>query len=156
MVSARKQGTDVPAERRTGTHRKQPAPPLFVLIADDAEENRLLYAEHLEASNCRVEHAVDGEHALLKVLQFAPDIVVMNLSMPRLDGWEAIRQMKEHPVMKRIPVIAITGHAATESLQRAHALGADAVLTKPCTPAELHETVLEIVETRAELSGNRR
>jgi CheY-like chemotaxis protein len=116
-----------------------PRPVPLVLVVDDADDNRALFSEFLTHKGFRVEEAVDGEHALLKTLSFIPDLIVMDLSMPVLDGWEATRQIKAHASTKHIPVIAITGHVTEENLQRARDAGADAVLVKPCAPAVLFE-----------------
>jgi len=138
---------EVSPERRTGIHRRVPfAKAPLVLLVDDSEDNRVIYAGYFEHHRLRVEQAVDGEHALFKVMQFSPDIVVMDLGMPVLDGWKAIEQMKAHPKMRTIPVIALTGHATDESLARARDAGADAVLAKPCTPQVLHGVVRELLE----------
>jgi CheY-like chemotaxis protein len=147
--TARRKAPDQEAspERRTGIHRRvslDRAP--LVLLVDDSEDNRALYATYFEQLELRVEHAVDGEHALFKVMQFSPDVVVMDLGMPVLDGWKAIQQMKSHPKMRTIPVIALTGHATEENIERAHAAGADEVLLKPCTPEELHAVIRELLD----------
>ena len=80
---------------------------------------------------------LEGDHALWKVTALKPDLVVMDLAMPILDGWAATREIKTHPKTKHIPVITHTGHATDENLDRARDAGADAVLTKPCLPATL-------------------
>lgn len=148
-ASRRRRPEDIAPEKRTGTRRRVvlERPPL-VLVVDDSEDNRVLYATYLEHLEMRVEHAVDGEHALFKIMQFSPDIVIMDLAMPVLDGWEAIAQMKAHPRMQQIPVIALTGHATEESIERARAAGADAVLTKPCTPQALHGVLRGLLDRK--------
>jgi CheY-like chemotaxis protein len=118
----------------------------LVLLVDDSEENRALYAGYFELQKLRVEHAVDGEHALFKVMQFSPDIVVMDLAMPVLDGFQAIEQMKSHPKMCTIPVIALTGHATEKNIERARAAGANEVLLKPCTPQALLGVIRELLD----------
>lgn len=109
----------------------------LILLVDDAQVTRDLYAEYLLYSGLRVALAVDGDHGLWKVLMLSPDLVVMDLAMPGIDGWEATRQLKAHPRTKDIPVIALTGHVSEDNLRRAREVGADLVLTKPCTPDEL-------------------
>jgi len=108
-----------------------------VLIVDDDEETREMYGEAFTGGGYRVAHAVDGEHALLKIISLSPDIVVMDLAMPVLDGWEATQRIKAHARTKHIPVIALTGYATPVEIRHAYDAGADAVLVKPCTPRAL-------------------
>ena len=154
-ATRRKPPAHVPPERATGTRRRlqyaDVAP--LVLLVDDAADNRALYAEYLEFFDLRVEHAVDGEHALLKMMRLTPDVVVMDLAMPILDGWEAIRQMKAHPKTRDIPVVALTGQVTEQNVRRAHEVGAYAVLTKPCAPAVLHAILRDILDRAAKGSS---
>jgi CheY-like chemotaxis protein len=137
-AAARRRATGADAPR-TGKHTTilgdDEAP--LVLIVDDADDVREIYSAFFVDAGLRVSHAVDGDHALLKVMALTPDLVVMDLAMPILDGWEAIRAMKAHPRTKHIPVIALTGHVTTANLKRAEAAGAAAVLIKPCEPSDL-------------------
>lgn len=96
-----------------------------------------MYAEYFTNAGFRVAQAVDGDHALWKVISLNPDVVVMDLAMPVLDGWEATHKIKTHPKTKHIAVVALTGHVTTKELRRAEDAGADAVLTKPCSPDAL-------------------
>jgi CheY-like chemotaxis protein len=112
---------------------------------DDAAEAREMYGLYLVHVGLRVEHAGDGDHALWKVVWLKPDLVVMDLAMPVLDGWEATYEMKTHARTKHIPVIALTGRVLPDDLQRAHDAGADAVLTKPCTPEALFVVVRQLL-----------
>lgn len=132
----------------TGVHRAvrdlQTAP--LVLLVDDHEDARAMYTEQLAWAGLQVAHAVDGEHGLWKVITAKPDLVVMDLAMPSLDGWEATRTIKANPKTRHIPVIALTGHVMPDELRRAKEAGADVVLTKPCTPAELLVVVDRILE----------
>ena len=116
-----------------------PAP--LVLLVDDLQEAREMYAAHLTSSGFRVAEATDGEHALLKVISLMPEVVVMDLAMPVLDGWEATHRLKTHPRTRHIAVVALTGHATPRDLQRAEDAGADVVLAKPCTPEVLHVVI---------------
>jgi len=109
----------------------------LVLLVDDAEDVRELYSESFSNAGFQVDHAVDGEHALLKMGSRMPDVVVMDLAMPVLDGWEATRRIKAHARTRHIPVIALTGDGSEAGLQRAEDAGADVVVTKPCTPQAL-------------------
>ena len=111
--------------------------PVFVLIVDDVEDNRDLYATYFAYEGYRVAQAADGEVALAIVTADKPDVVIMDLSMPRMDGWEATRMIKSNPRTKDVVVIVLTGFHTPAALQRARAAGADDVFTKPCEPQAL-------------------
>jgi len=106
----------------------------LVLVVDDSEDNREVYAQYLTLSGFRVEIAVDGVEAVEKAASLNPDVIVMDLAMPRLDGWEATRRIKAAPATSRIPVIALTGNADSESKRRTQEVGCSGYLTKPCLP----------------------
>ncbi|HEY8076423.1 MAG TPA: response regulator [Labilithrix sp.] len=146
-IAAARRKSAPPEGPVTGTRRalraKGYAP--LVLLVDDTEEAREMYAEYFVHQGFRVAQATDGEHALLKVLTLMPDLVVMDLAMPVLDGWEATHQIKAHAKTKHIPVIALTGHVTPQDLRRAGDAGADAVLGKPCTPESLLQVVKRLL-----------
>ena len=126
------------ASPTTGVRRKNvAAAPPFVLVVDDVEDNRELYGVYFTFAGFRVAQAADGEEALARVAKEKPDLVIMDLSMPRMDGWEATRLIKSNPRTKSVIVIVVTGHATPHDLDRAKAAGADEVLTKPCVPEAL-------------------
>jgi CheY-like chemotaxis protein len=109
----------------------------LVLVVDDFEDTRELYASALEAAGFAVAEAQDGEEALERIEAVRPALVVMDLSMPRVDGWEATRRLKANPRSADTIVIALTGHSTHLGLQKARDVGADAVLAKPCLPNDL-------------------
>jgi two-component system, cell cycle response regulator DivK len=117
----------------------------LVLLVDDSEDNREVYAQYLAFSGFRVEIAVDGVEAVEKASLLHPDVIVMDLSLPRLDGWEATRQIKSAPATSGIPVIALTGHAVSESKRRALDVGCSGYLTKPCLPDILVSEIRRLV-----------
>ena len=106
----------------------------LVLVVDDSEDNREVYAQYLRISGFRVEMAEDGVEAVEKASSLRPDVIVMDLAMPRLDGWEAARRIKAAPATSRIPIIALTGNADSESKRRTQEAGCSGYLTKPCLP----------------------
>lgn len=132
-----------PSPRR---HAHRGGHPVHVLVVDDVEDNRNIYATYLTHQGFHVEQAVDGEDALAKIAAAKPDVIVMDLTMPVLDGWEATRRIKADAATNDIVVIALTGHVYGESLRRAEEAGADAVLTKPCTPEALFELIAELLD----------
>jgi CheY-like chemotaxis protein len=117
----------------------------LVLLVDDAEDNREVYAQFLAFAGFRVDFAVDGIEAVEKAAALRPDVIVMDLSLPRMDGWEATRRIKSAPETRDIPVIALTGHAVTESKRKAQEVGCAGYLTKPCLPDVLVSEIRRLV-----------
>jgi two-component system, cell cycle response regulator DivK len=115
-------------------------PPL-VLIVDDVEHGREIYAEYLEFRGFRVATAADGEEALARALELRPDLILMDLSLPKVDGWEATRRLRRDDRTRSIPVIALTAHALASARDQAMDAGCDAVVTKPCLPRDLEQEV---------------
>ncbi len=128
---------------KPSTPPSQPSPvnggkrPAVILVVDDFEDNREMYAEFLRFAGYRVEEATNGHEALQKAFQFLPDLIVMDLSLPGMDGWEATRRIKADVRTKHIPVIAVTGHALAGHSKGALDAGCDAFVTKPCLPEDL-------------------
>jgi CheY-like chemotaxis protein len=106
-----------------------------VLVVDDDLDARTIYATFLRSVGCTVFTATDGRSALDKAIELLPELIVMDLAMPRVDGWEAIRRLKDSSWTRDIPVIALT--AVPLSREAAFAAGCDAYLTKPCEPPVL-------------------
>jgi two-component system cell cycle response regulator DivK len=109
----------------------------LVLIVDDFEDNRAMYVQFLTFAGFRVAEAENGAEALEQARTLHPDLIVMDLSLPVMDGWEATRRLKGDEGTRRIPVLALTGHALGGHSQRAKEAGCDAYLTKPCLPEDL-------------------
>ncbi|HXF45414.1 MAG TPA: response regulator [Burkholderiaceae bacterium] len=109
-----------------------------VLIVEDIELNRDLLAQLL-GDGYRLLFAADGVAALERAATERPDLILMDLSLPRLDGWEATRRLKADPVLASIPVIALTAHAMADDEARARACGCDDFLTKPVDEDALFE-----------------
>jgi len=119
-----------------------------VLIVDDVEDNRRIYAMFLRFDGFDVTTAVDGHDALEQVRAGLPDLVVMDLAIPGIDGWEVTRTLKRDSRTRAIPVIAVTGHALAGAEARAKAAGCDAFLTKPCLPETLSREIRRILKLR--------
>ena len=117
-----------------------------VLIVDDYDDNRELYAEYLAWHGYRTLQAADGHQALAAAIEGRPDAVLMDLSLPGLDGWETTRRLKADPRTQETRVLALTGHALDGSARDALAAGCDAFLTKPCPPDLLLERLRELLE----------
>ena len=129
------------------TNSKKQAAPL-VLIVDDFQDNREMYAEFLRFSGLRVEEATNGLEALEKAATLLPDLIVMDLSLPGIDGWEATRRLKSDAATKHIPVVALTGHALAGYSEGARQAGCDGFITKPCLPETLLEEIQRTLEGR--------
>jgi CheY-like chemotaxis protein len=120
-----------------------------VLIVDDFADNREMYADYLAFVGYRVVQASDGYEALQQAHAHLPAAIVMDLSLPGLDGWEAIRRLKAHPVTKHIPIVVLTGHALTGTERSVRAVGADDYLTKPCLPDTLVDRIGKLLSAAA-------
>lgn len=110
--------------------------PLVLLVEDDAA-NRGLASRILATAGYAHEVAIDGEDALDKVARRKPDLILMDLAMPGMDGWEASRRLRSDPANASIRILALTAYAMRGDRERALAVGCDDVLTKPYKPAEL-------------------
>lgn len=130
------------------------AAPTLVLLVDDYPDNRDIYAQFLIYSGLRVEEADNGHQALDKAFTLRPDVIVMDLSLPGLDGWEATRRLKQDPRTRDIPVIALTGHALAGDSEGAFDAGCDAFITKPCLPERLLDEIRAIVPAARSRSGD--
>ena len=115
--------------------------PAKVLVVDDSPDARALYGEYLEFCGFRVETAADGEEALAKARAEWPAVILMDLAMPRMDGWEAIRRLREDPNAAEVPIVALSAYAFGDEPDRARSAGADLCLTKPCLPSQVGRVV---------------
>ena len=111
-----------------------------ILIVEDVELNRELLVQLLGA-DYRLILAADGVAALERAAETKPDLVLMDLSLPRMDGWEATRMLKADKRLARIPVIVLSAHAMRGDEERARACGCDDFLTKPIDETLLFEKV---------------
>jgi len=127
------------------TRRERP----LVLIVEDQSELRHLYAQQLALSGFDVIEAANGADAIARTTTQAPDVVLMDLSLPVVDGWEATRRLKSDERTAHIPVVALTAHDGSGELQRATRAGCDWFVPKPCPPDAL------IAEIRRVLAGSR-
>lgn len=118
-----------------------------ILIAEDFEDARDLYKDYLEFSGFTVETATNGRDAIDLAITLQPDLILMDASMPVLDGWQATRELKANPATTHIPVLALTAHAFDDARQEARSSGCDGFVTKPCLPDDLVEKVRATLET---------
>jgi CheY-like chemotaxis protein len=119
----------------------------LILVVDDYQDAREMYAEYLQYSGFRVAEARNGNEAVDQAFALKPDLILMDLSLPGMDGWEATRRLKADPSTKHIPIVALTGHALAGASDGAKKAGCDSFVTKPCLPDDL------VVEVRRMLDS---
>jgi two-component system cell cycle response regulator DivK len=112
-----------------------------VLLVEDNPHNRKIFSGMLAHAGFRVVEAVDGFEAMKLVAAEKLDLVLMDLSIPGIDGWECTRRIKGEPATKEIPVIALTAHAMRGDEERAREAGCDGYLSKPVSPKKVVEVV---------------
>jgi len=121
-----------------------------VLLVENDREGRRLYAHWLREAGFRVEEAHNGLQALERAQELKPDIIVSDLNIPGIDGFELTRRIKQDARMCDVPVLAITGYAAfAAEPERARRAGCDAVLSKPCSPDDLHAAITCLIRERS-------
>jgi two-component system cell cycle response regulator DivK len=130
------------------TNSAEGAKPL-VLVVDDYQDAREMYAEYLEFSGFRVAQAANGAEALDKAFALLPDVILMDLSLPIIDGWEATRRLKGDDRTRAIPVVALTGHALAGEGTGDQEVKCDAFVIKPCLPDTLVAEVKKVLAARA-------
>lgn len=117
-----------------------------VLLVEDDRDGRRLYAEWLTQAGFTVEQAHNGLQALERAFEAVPDIVVTDLNIPGIDGYELTKRLKQDPRTRGVPVLAVTGYAAfAADPGRAQRAGCDAVLEKPCSPEDLETAVRNLI-----------
>jgi CheY-like chemotaxis protein len=124
-----------------------------LLLVEDNEESRDGLARHLRRKGFEVLLAVDGRQGVEAARKSAPDLILMDMSLPVLDGWEATRQLKAAPETRHIPVIALTAHAMAGDRDRALEAGCDEYDTKPVEFARLLEKVRALLDGAAPPGG---
>jgi CheY-like chemotaxis protein len=119
----------------------------LILVVDDYQDAREMYAEYLQFSGFRVAEARNGNEAVDQAFALKPDLILMDLSLPGMDGWEATRRLKADEATRHIPIVALTGHALAGASEGARRAGCDSFVTKPCLPDDL------VVEVKRMLSA---
>jgi adenylate cyclase len=123
-------------------------PPL-ILAVDDTPENLEILSVRLEANGYRVETAEDGEEGLARARELQPDLILLDIMMPKLDGISVVRALKQDPVLKSIPVILVTAKADTRDIVEGLDAGGDDYLTKPFEHAALLARVRSMLRQKA-------
>jgi CheY-like chemotaxis protein len=122
----------------------------LILFVDDSLDARLTYTEYLLEAGYRVVTAADGNEAVTLALSLAPDLVLLDLQMPALDGWEAARLMRSYSHTRPIPIIALSGLDDANSAMRALGAGCNRFVPKLCAPAELVRIIESTIEGEGE------
>jgi CheY-like chemotaxis protein len=127
----------------------------LVLLAEDFEDARELYRDYLEFSGFSVRTAANGREAIDLAVSLMPDVILMDASMPVLDGWQATKELKGNAATRHIPILALTAHAFDDARQEAKAAGCDGFVTKPCLPDDLVAKVRATLDGGKKKKGNR-
>ena len=120
----------------------------LVLVAEDFEDARELYRDYLQYAGFAVETVRNGREAIDQAIALQPDLILMDASMPILDGWAATRALKANPTTRHIPVVALTAHAFDDARQEAKSAGCDGFITKPCLPDDLVAQIRSALKPR--------
>ena len=124
-----------------------PEKPCTVLLVDDVCDSREMYAFFLRSAGFEVHEAADGGDAVAIALEFRPEVIVMDLSLPSMDGWTAIASLSAFPETAGIPVVVLSAHTFPADEQRAREAGVAAFLAKPCAPDDLARAVRRASES---------
>jgi two-component system cell cycle response regulator DivK len=106
----------------------------LILLVEDNEDNRIVYSTILKHFGYEVIEALNGEEGIAKARSQQPNLILMDISIPVIDGWEATQVLKHDPTTKHIPIIALTAHALASDREKAMEVGCDGYLAKPCEP----------------------
>ena len=116
-----------------------------ILVVEDHEENRRIVRDLLTSASYEIVEAVTGEEGVTLAESERPDLILMDIQLPGLDGYEATRRIKANPALRQIPIIAVTSYALSGDDVKALAAGCDAYVTKPFSPRALLAKIREYV-----------
>jgi two-component system cell cycle response regulator DivK len=108
-----------------------------ILIVEDTEDNLQIMRDLLSSVGFDLREAYDGQAAILAAAEFKPDVIVMDIQLPILDGYEAMRRIKADSTLRHIPIIAVTSYALSGDEEKARAAGCDVYIAKPFNPRQL-------------------
>jgi CheY-like chemotaxis protein len=123
-----------------------------VLLVEDNEDNRTVYRTILEHYGYSVVEARNGEDGIRMARDDRPDLILMDISIPVIDGWEATKILKSDPETKEIPIIALTAHALATDRAKASEVGCDGYLAKPCEPRRVVAEVEKFIGSGREVN----
>jgi two-component system cell cycle response regulator DivK len=126
----------------------------LILVVEDFDDAREMYRDYLEFSGFRVETARDGREAIDKAQALQPDLILMDLSLPGVDGWEATRLLKADPATSHLVIVALSAHAMAAEGDRARDAGCDGFIAKPCLPPDLVTEVSRYLKLQSDSHGH--
>ncbi|MGA7933684.1 MAG: response regulator transcription factor [Kovacikia sp.] len=129
---------------------------LTILVADDDLGTRLSISDYLEAAGYFVISAENGQEALRLVDNYQPHLIVTDITMPQMDGWELVRQIRQRPALRLLPVVFLTARTETQERVRGYQLGCDLFLAKPFELRELGAVVRNLLERQQMIESERR
>ena len=116
-----------------------------ILVVEDQEDNRQILRDLLASADYEMDEAENGEEALAAVAKQRPDLILMDIQLPIMDGYEATRRIKADPALRSIPIIAVTSHALSGGEEKARAAGCDDFVPKPYSPRQLLAKIRQYV-----------
>jgi CheY-like chemotaxis protein len=116
-----------------------------VLIVDDDEETRNIYSIMLRYAGYEIAEASTGEIGLTLAEAYQPDVVVLDIGLPGISGWEVCHKLKSMPLTARVKIVIVTAHAFIDEARRAEECGAEALLTKPASPLLIRSYVARLI-----------
>ena len=117
-----------------------------ILIVEDTEDNRQILRDLLTAAGYELLEATDGEEGIAMAARHHPDLILMDIQLPRLDGYEATRRIKGNQALKDIPIVAVTSYALSGDEEKTRAAGCDGYIAKPFSPRQLLGKVRELID----------
>jgi len=128
--------------------------PTVILIAEDDADNREGYAEYLTFLGYQVEQAADGNRAWALTEAVHPDVLLLDLALPGIDGWEVARRVRSHPGTRATLIIALSACVTPGDVQRAQTAGCDLFLDKPCYPEAVAAAIERMLASRADAGSD--
>jgi len=119
-----------------------------ILVVEDNQDNREMVVKVLKFNGYQVVEAVDGEEAIEKAKAEDPDLILLDIFLPKMDGYEATRRLKGDTSLRNIPIIALTAHAMKGSMEEALAVGCDGYISKPIDVRELPKQIQHFLKPR--------
>ena len=116
-----------------------------ILVIEDQEDSRRIMRDLLTSAGYHVIEAVTGEEGVTEAETHRPDLILMDIQLPDFDGYEATRRIKANPILKKVPVIAVTSYALSGDDAKAFEAGCDAYVSKPFSPRELLAKIRELL-----------